>query len=164
MRTVGGGVPVALLFALAANLSALAQEQAPPPGQELCAPWGGTIPLGAVRPESWNTWVSNTDLKEAFCDSVSVVEVRTRARKNAKGELDVTLRLTTYTKPGHDKKATATIQVLAADRVLQETTIAKIDSEERKYGHGYAYFTLPIDQLPADQEVRLHITLAAVDD
>jgi hypothetical protein len=164
MKAVRIRVAIALLFTLAMMSPALAQEQASPPGEELCAPLGRTIPFTAIKPDSWSTWVSNTDLKDAWCDSVSVPEIRTRARKNAKGELEVMLRVTTYTKPGHDKKATVMIEVLAAGRVLESKTMARVDAEERKYGHGYAYFTLPIDQLSVDQDVRLRVVLSAIDD
>src|SRR5438093_1554811 len=87
-------------------------EDESPSGENPCAPGGLTIPFAAAAPRAWNTWVSNTDSKERFCNGVALIETRTRAKKNAQGELEVTFKVTTFTKPGHDKKVTLTIDVL----------------------------------------------------
>jgi len=76
----------------------------------------------AASPRAWNTRITNVDLKDRDCGGVSVIELRSRSKKNAQGELEMTFKVTTFTKPGHDKKATVTIEVLASDRVPAATS------------------------------------------
>jgi len=163
MKSLPSWIPIVVLSGFALSIPALAQEEAPVRGEELCAPRGVTIPFAAASPRSWNTWVSSTDLKDTYCHNVAVQEVRTRAKKNAKGELEVTFKVTTYTKPGHDKRVDLTIEVLAAGRVLKSTTIEGIDAEEKKNAHGTGYLVMPVDLLPAEGDALLRVSLEAVD-
>src|SRR2546426_7632288 len=135
-----------------------------PSGEDLCAPKGLTIPFEAARPRAWNTWVSSSDLKDRDCRGVSAIELRSRAKKTAQGELAVTFKVTTYTKPGHDKKVNVMIEVLASDRVLKSTTIEAIDAEEKKNGHGSGFLLLPIDMVQNEADPRLRISLEVTDD
>jgi hypothetical protein len=163
MKSLSRWIPVAVLSGFALILPALAQDEAPARGEELCAPRGVTIPFAAASPRSWNTWVSSTDLKDTYCNNVAVTEIRSRAKKNAQGELEVTFKVTTYTKPGHDKRVDLTIEVLAADRVLKSTTIERIDAEEKKNAHGTGFLVVPVDLLPADADARLRVSIEAVE-
>ena len=160
--------PLTILLMLVAGLAlaapARAQEATAPAGEDLCAPKGLTIPLAAASPRAWNTWVSNSDLKDRECGGVAVTELRSRAKKNAEGELDVTFKVTIYTKPGHDKRVNVTIEVLASDRVLKSTTIEKIDAEEKKNAHGSGYLVLPVDMIQSEADPRLRVSLEVVDD
>jgi hypothetical protein len=76
----------------------------------------------------------------------------------------VTFKVTTYTKPGHDKRATVTIEVLASGRVLKSTTIVAIDAEEKKNGHGTGFLSLPLDLIQNESDPRLRVALEAADD
>jgi hypothetical protein len=157
-------IPVTLVAGLALAAPAFAQEAAAPSGEDLCAPKGLTIPFEAAAPRAWNTWVSNIDLKDRDCGGVAVTELRSRAKKNAQGELETTFKVTTFTKPGHDKKVTVTIEVLASDRVLKSTKIEAIDAEEKKNGHGSGYLSLPVDMIQNEPAPRLRISLEVVND
>ncbi len=163
MKTLSRWIPIVVLSGIALHIPLHAQDQAPARGEELCAPGGVKIPFAAASPRSWNTWVSSTDLKETYCHNVAVTEIRSRAKKNAQGELEVTFKVTTFTKPGHDKRADVTIEVLVADRVVKSTTIEGIDAEEKKEAHGTGYLVMPVDLLPADGDARLRVSLEAVD-
>ncbi len=163
MKTLSRWIPIAVLSGIALLPPLQAQEQAPARSETLCAPGGVTLPFASASPRSWNTWVSSTDLKEMYCHDVAVIEFRSRAKKNAQGELEVTFKVTTFTKPGHDKRVDVTIEVLAADRVVKSTTIEGIDAEEKKEAHGTGYLVVPIDLLPAEGDARLRVSLEVVD-
>jgi len=91
-----------------------------------------TIPFAAASPRSWNTWGLDHGIEGR------VLQKRRRARDPVQGEeerqaeLEVVFKVTTYTKPGHDKKVDLRIEILAADRVLKTTAIERIDAEEKK--------------------------------
>jgi hypothetical protein len=155
---------VRLVAGLALATPLLAQDGAAPSGRDLCAPKGLTIPFAAASPRAWNTWVTQSDLKDDECGGVALTELRSRAKKNAQGELDVTFKVTIHTKPGHDKRVNVTIEVLASDRVLKSTTIEAIDAEEKKNGHGSGYLVLPVDMIQSEADPRLRVSLEVVDD
>jgi len=156
-------MPCAVLSGFALVLPALARDETPVRGEDLCAPRGVTIPFAAASPRSWNTWVSTTELKDAYCKNVAVPEIRSRVKKNAQAELEVVFKVTTYTKPGHDKKVDLRIEILAADRVLKTTAIERIDAEEKKNAHGTGYLVVPVDLLPAGGDALLRVSLVVAD-
>ena len=163
MKSLSRWMTIAVLSGVALPIPLHARDQAPARREELCAPGGVTIPFAAASPRSWNTWVSSTDLKEMYCHDVAVTEIRSRAKKNTQGEIEVTFKVTTFTKPGHDKRVDVTIEVLAGDRVVKSTTIDGIDAEEKKEAHGTGYLVMPVDLLPADGDARLRVSLEVVD-
>jgi hypothetical protein len=164
MNTTCRSIFATLATGLALAVPLFAQEGAAPSGRDLCAPKGLTIPFAAASPRAWNTWVSQSDFKDDECGGVAVTELRSRAKKNAQGELEVTFKVTTYTKPGHDKRVNVTIEVLASDRVLKSTTIERIDAEEKKNAHGSGYLVLPVDMIQSEAEPRLRVSLEVADD
>ena len=164
MNAAPRSILATLIAGLALAAQARAQEGSAPSDEDLCAPKGVTTAFAAALPRAWNTWVSDSDLKDRDCGGVSVIELRSRAKKTAEGELAVLFKVTTYTKPGHDKKVNVTIEVLASDRVLKATTIEAIDAEEKKNGHGSGFLSLPIDMIRREADPRLRISLYVVND
>ena len=164
MKAASRSILVTLIAGLGLAARAGAQESTAPSGADLCAPKGLTIPFEAARPSAWNTWVASGDLKDRHCGGVSVIELRSRAKKTVQGELAVTFKVITYTRPGHDKRVNVMIEVLASDRVLKSTTIEAIDAEEKKNGHGSGFLLLPIDMVQNEADPRLRISLEVTDD
>jgi len=149
-------------FALAAP--ALPQEESIPAGEDICAPRGLTIPFAAARPRAWNIWISNGDLKDRNCKGVAVAEIRSRAKRPPRGELEVAFKVTLVTKAGPDRKVSVMIEVLADRRVLKTATIARIDAEERKSGRGSGFLLLPLDMIQREANPLLRISLDVADD
>src|SRR2546428_8376969 len=136
----GGRSRFRLMTAFLAVLAspALARGDSPQTAEDLCAPRAATIPFEAARPARWNTWVSVTDLKDNYCNNVAIVELRSKAQKTREGELLVTFKATTYTRSGHDKRASVTLSVVAAESSLGSTVVPRIDAEENKNARGGA--------------------------
>ncbi len=57
-------IPITLFSGAALVLPVLAQGEASPSAEDLCAPKGMLIPFETANPRAWNTWVLNTDLKD----------------------------------------------------------------------------------------------------
>jgi hypothetical protein len=161
--TASRRILLTLLAWVALAATPLAQEGAAP-GDEICAPKGVLIPFAAAHPRLWNTWVANGDLRDRDCGGVAVIELRSRAKQNARGELSVAFKVTTYTKPGQDRKVNVRIDVLVSERVVQSATIEAIDAEEKKNGHGSGYLSLPIDVIQSEANPRLRVSLEVLDD
>src|SRR5262245_36192675 len=161
MRPIGRWSPSVMIPLLLCVATPWAQEPPAAPPRDLCK--GVSIPFAAAAPAALNTWVVNTDLKDLECGGVSVSEIRTRARKNPQGEMEVVVKVTTYTRPGHDKKASVTLEVMARDIVVRSTVIERIDAEERKYGRGSGYLVFAADQIVGG-DPRMRVTLEALDD
>ena len=162
----GGRSRFRLMTAFLAVLAspALARGDSPQTAEDLCAPRAATIPFEAARPARWNTWVSVTDLKDNYCNNVAIVELRSKAQKTREGELLVTFRATTYTRPGRDKKASVTIEVVSGEGSLGSTVIQRIDAEEKKNARGSSLLYLPLDRVTGQASLDLRVSLEAVDD
>ncbi len=152
----------ALLSVLASP--ARAGDQAPVAADDFCAPRTMTVPFEAARPARWNTWVSVTDLKDNFCNNVAIVDLRSKAQKTREGELLVTFKATTYTRSGHDKRASVTLSVVAGESSLGSTVIPRIDAEENKNARGGANLYLPLDRVSGQADLELRISLEVADD
>ena len=122
-----------------------------------------TIPFEAARPARWNTWVSVTDLKSNFCNNVAIVDLRSKAQKTRAGELLVTFKVTTWTRPGRDKRARIAIEAVCGDATLGATAIERIDAEESKNARGGATLSLPIEGVAGQTDLELRIALEAAD-
>ncbi len=151
----------ALLMVLVSPVPA--SPQAPVTGDDFCAPRTMTVPFEAARPARWNTWVSVTDLKDNFCNNVAIVELRSKAQKTREGQLLVTFKATTYTRPGHDKKANVTIEVVDGEASLGLTVIQGIDAEEKKNARGGSTLSLPLDRNAGQADLELRISLEIAD-
>jgi len=123
-----------------------------------------TIPFEAAKPARWNTWVSVTDLKDNYCNNVAIVELRSRAQKTREGKLLVTFKVTTYTRPGHDKRASVTIEVVSGDETLGSTVIDRVDAEENKNARGSSVLYMPLDKATGQASLDLRVSIEAVDD
>jgi len=141
-----------------------ASDDIPTTIDDFCAPRTMTIPFEAARPARWNTWVSVTDLKSNYCNDVAIVDLRSKAQKTRAGELLVTFRVTTWTRPGHDKRARIAIEAVCGDATLGATAIDRIDTEESKNARGGAILSLPIDGVAGQTDLELRIALEAVDE
>ena len=151
----------ALLSVLASP--ARAGDQAPVAAADFCAPRTMTVPFEAARPARWNTWVSVTDLKDNFCNNVAIVDLRSKAQKTRAGELLVTFKVTTWTRPGRDKRARIAIEAVCGDATLGATAIERIDAEESKNARGGATLSLPIEGVAGQTDLELRIALEAAD-
>ncbi|OLC53489.1 MAG: hypothetical protein AUH92_05940 [Acidobacteria bacterium 13_1_40CM_4_69_4] len=76
----------------------------------------------------------------------------------------VTFRATTYTRPGRDKKASVTIEVVSGEGSLGSTVIQRIDAEEKKNARGSSLLYLPLDRVTGQASLDLRVSLEAVDD
>ncbi len=152
----------ALLLVLASPARAVGQS--PTAGDDLCAPRTMTVPFEAARPARWNTWVSVTDLKDNFCNNVAIVELRSKAQTTRGGDLLVTFKATTYTRPGHDKRARVTIEVIAGEASLGSTVIQRIDAEEKKNARGGSILSMPLNRVVGHADLELRISLEVADD
>src|SRR5436309_1344679 len=75
MNAAPRSILVTLIAGLALAAQARAQEGSAPSGEDLCAPKGVTTAFAAALPRAWNTWVSDSDLKDRDCGGVSVIEL-----------------------------------------------------------------------------------------
>ena len=151
----------ALLMVLVSPVPASAEAVT---GDDFCAPRTMTVPFEAARPARWNTWVSVTDLKDNFCNNVAIVELRSKAQKTREGQLLVTFKATTYTRPGHDKRARVTIEVIAGEASLGSTVIQRIDAEEKKNARGGSILSMPLNRVVGHADLELRISLEVADD
>src|SRR5437867_4250023 len=108
-------------------------------GDDLCGPRGLTIPLTVLQPRNRGAWITVTDLKDRWCRNVAPTELRIRAKPNSDGEIEITFKVTTFTRHGHDKRVAVIFEVMNGDRAVKTTTIEAIDAKENKSGRGTGY-------------------------
>ncbi len=138
-------------------------DETPTTLDDFCAPRAMTIPFEAARPARWNTWVSVTDLKSNFCHDVAIVDLRSKAQKTRAGELLVTFKVTTYTRPGGDKKARIAIEAVCGDAPLGATVIDRLEAGESRNARGGALLSVPLDRVTGKTDLELRVTLDAAD-
>src|SRR5215510_6598419 len=164
MRAATLGIGLLLCAGLASAPRLSARSAPPASAPDSCAPQAMTLPFAALSPRNLNNWVSNTEMKDRWCQDVAIAELRSRAKKNAVGDLQISFKVTTSTKPGRDRWVSVRIEVLVADQVLRSTTIEAIEASEKKNGQGSTSLVLPSDILQGQSDPVLRISLKSLDD
>jgi hypothetical protein len=131
--------------------------------EDPCAPGAMILPFEAAAPANWGKWVLNTDLRDKYCNDVAIVELRTKVEKTETGDLSVTFKATTFTRPGRDKEVTIRIEIVRDNLLVGSTTISAIDAEEKKNGHGSVVLSVGIDKVNGPTPPLIRISQRAVD-